>query len=205
MGSPKRRVASIILAVLLCGTTAPPLQAEDHLPGHFQLTVGLDGTLFILDTTSGQCWSKRPGGKWVDEGNPNSRSQPVDEAPVKLNLPDKKVEITVKQRRAKSIPGSDEKVMVKVDDITGGQVLISINRDTGVVVLDDVSVRQGEVVSFDVSRDTFYLRVKELRNFVIGEDFAVLEIAANRDALDSIEREDEATKSDPQVKQPEKR
>ena len=98
-------------------------------------------------------------------------------ATTRLALPNEPVRMTVLQRHTKAIPGSQEQVQLSLDDITGGQVLLSI-RGPGGKIVDTVSVKNGDVVPFAVGRHEYYLRVVELRNFLTGDDFGVFEISA---------------------------
>ena len=98
-------------------------------------------------------------------------------AATRLALPNDPVRMTVLQRHTKVIPGSQEQVQISLDDITGGQVLLSIRGPDGKIV-DAVSVRAGDVIPFAVGRHEYYLRVVELRNFLTGDDFGVFEISA---------------------------
>ena len=98
-------------------------------------------------------------------------------ATSRLALPNDPVRLTVLQRHTKVIPGSQEQVQLSLDDITGGQVLLSIRGPDGKIV-DAVSAREGDVIRFAVGRQEYYLRVVELRNFLTGDDFGVFEISA---------------------------
>jgi len=101
-----------------------------------------------------------------------------DQAPVKFGLSEDPLKLTVVQRCSKPIPGFHGAVNVKVGDITGGQVLLAIICDEPLrPLVDTVSVQAGDMVSFAVQDIRCYVSVIELRNFLIGDDFAVLEIS----------------------------
>jgi hypothetical protein len=105
--------------------------------------------------------------------------------------------LTIVQRRTKEVPGYDGELMVKIGDITGGQVLLEILDAEGKPILDTVSVSPSNVVSFAVEGQQYYLFVKELRNFLTSDDFGVFEISTTQP-----EPQVPAPKSDPEQKSP---
>jgi len=100
-------------------------------------------------------------------------------APV-LNLPEDPLRMTVIQRRAEEIPGSDNRVLLCLGDVTGGQVLVSIADRGGKPYLRTRSLATGDTVPFDIDGRRYYLSVMELRNFPTGDDFGVFEISSRR-------------------------
>jgi hypothetical protein len=94
-----------------------------------------------------------------------------------LQLRTDPVTLTIVQRHSKEIPGSDGAVVVKIGDITGGQVLLEILNSDKQTIVDTVSVSPNDIVPFDIDGQRFYLSVKSFRNFLVGEDFAVFEIS----------------------------
>ena len=118
---------------------------------------------------------------------------------IELALPERVVEISLKQRQEKPIPGSDSRLWVHLGDVTAGQAFVSVrtgdrNRygDTDVVVLlDEVSLDETEIASFKVNGTRFYVRMKDLRNVLIGEDFGTVEIAADRADFKPLKKLDE--------------
>ena len=185
------RVIILCCTVALLGTlpctlgATPPLNEQPQV-GRYQMVTAY-GTVYVIDTATGQCWSQDSRGRWIDEGNPTKPQKVAAKSPPTLVLPQTVVSLTLKQRSSKAIPGSDERIFLQVDDITGGQVLVSVRDDEGKTVLDDVSAKQGDVVSFKVGAKTYFIRVKELQNFLVGDDIAVLEIATNREAFQSTD------------------
>ena len=97
---------------------------------------------------------------------------------VRVSLPTDPVLMTIIQRHGKPIPGSHKAVHVEIGDITGGQVLLSIRGRFGRSIVDTVSVSEGEAVEFEIDRTPYRLKVIELRNFLIGDDFGVFEISS---------------------------
>ena len=101
---------------------------------------------------------------------------PKGKAPS-LNLPEKSVEMIIMQREEEAIPGSDGSVRIRLGDITGGQVLISVVTADKDYLLQRTSVSQGDRVGFSVGEKQYTIHVKELRNILIGEDFAKLVVS----------------------------
>ena len=95
----------------------------------------------------------------------------------RLELPADRVHITLLQRTAKALPGSKGTVKLKIGDITDGQVLLSIHGPRDTTIVDTCSVSPGKVVPFEVGGTKYYLRVVDLRNFAIGDDFGVFEVS----------------------------
>lgn len=96
--------------------------------------------------------------------------------PDELDFPWNHATITLYQRSIKALPGSNGSLVIRVGDITGGQVLLSIEAEGSAPILDMTSIRPGDVKKFSVGGEPFVLVVNRLVNFVIGRDFAVLTI-----------------------------
>ena len=83
---------------------------------------------WFSDTATGQCWSKSLGDEWRDEGTPLARNDDDDahaQKPLKLTL-ERGTQLTIRQRMTKAIPHTNERVRIAIDDITEGQVLLSV-------------------------------------------------------------------------------
>ena len=150
----------------------PKLQQREV--GRYQLVTGFgESNVYVIDTMTGHVWSKA-GGKWRDEGNPTKLPRTSDignEKPSpKIELKDAKP-LTVTQRSSKDLPGSDGRISVHVDDITGGQVLLTIRDNGGRKVIDQQSVRVDDIVDFEADGRKYLLCVVRLANFLIGDDF----------------------------------
>jgi hypothetical protein len=138
------RVTFCISAVLLvAGGVAWAQRAGDGPPpsgqiGRYQLAVvGVDSDLgvVVLDTSTGQCWRRTAHQDWEDWGNPTSDARaaqrPAKREPITLSLTNEPASVAVIQRHARPIPGSHERLFVRVGDITEGQTLVSIVNDDG--------------------------------------------------------------------------
>ncbi len=184
------RVAICISAVLLvaCGVAWAQRAGDGPPPagqvGRYQLAVaGVDSDLgvVVLDTATGQCWRRSAHRDWEDWGNPTRDARaaqaPAKRGPITLSLTEEPVSVAVIQRHARPIPGSHERLFVRVGDITEGQALVSIVDDDGEEILAPASLRQGDHAAFRLGDERFFLQVRELRNLLIGDDFAVCEVS----------------------------
>ncbi len=154
--------------------------AESPPVGRYQVVAGwgegFDTRMFVIDTATGQVWSRAKDGEWQDEGNPTQskarRAAAVKPAVPTLNLDSKSVDLTIIQREERAIPGSDGTVRIRLGDITEGQVLLTVVTSGNKLLLDTTSVSQGDKVEFSVGGKRYTLEIKELRNVLIGDDFA---------------------------------
>ncbi len=96
---------------------------------------------------------------------------------TKIDFGNDPIRMTIIQRHSKAIPGSRNTVKVKIGDITGGQVLLSVHGVLRNTIVDTVSVEPGDVVSISIGKNEYFLRVIELRNLLVGDDFGVFEIS----------------------------
>jgi hypothetical protein len=85
--------------------------------------------------------------------------------------------MTVVQREERAIPGSDGSVRIRLDDITDGQVLLAVVTADGDPLLQRTSVTQGDKLDFTVGKKRYTVHVNELRNLLIGDDFAKITVA----------------------------
>jgi hypothetical protein len=104
------------------------------------------------------------------QAGPQSRS--LSSSPISPPLTGLPVTITVKQRTTTDIPGSQGRLRLTIDDITRGQVLTSLSAADGASVLAPVSLQPDATASFEFHGRRYELRLKELDNALIGDDFA---------------------------------
>jgi len=174
-----------------CEAAAPPKQRMQV--GRYQLVVGQHNIVYVIDTATAQCWSRGPDLRWTDMGKPFDPKPGRTPKPLTLKLPTEPVELTVLQRRSKVIPGSEDRITLQLGDITAGQVLLSVRSDEGETLLDDTSVKPGEVVEFTVADRTFYIRLRELTNVLLGSnDFGVFEIWSKPPPVEPASEDDGA-------------
>jgi hypothetical protein len=100
-------------------------------------------------------------------------SVPKPAAPIVLDAP---VEFTVYQRSTIPLPGSNEKVVITIDDITRGQVMATILWQNGTPIAPTRSVHKKDVVTFTVSNHTYKIKLEQLTNVLVGEDSAVFQL-----------------------------
>jgi len=102
--------------------------------------------------------------------------------PETLDLPGGSARVTVTQRCSKAIPGSDGYLSLKLDDITGGQVLLILRKADGEVIIDGTSVRRGDELPFTFNRERYWLSVEKLENFLIGDDYGIFKVSTTQSA-----------------------
>lgn len=91
-----------------------------------------------------------------------------------LDLPAEGVEVTMTQRRTADIEGTQGYLRLHIDDITAGQVLLSVRGADGKTFVSPRSVREGDRVTVDLGDGRYVLVIKSLVNLLIGEDYAVV-------------------------------
>jgi len=89
---------------------------------------------------------------------------------------DSAVEFSVSQRTTTPLPKSDDKLLLTLDDITTGQVLVTLSCRDGKTVVATRSLRQNDIVAFTVSNHVYKLKLKKLTNVLIGEDTALFQL-----------------------------
>ncbi|MEX0937815.1 MAG: hypothetical protein WDZ59_08130 [Pirellulales bacterium] len=201
-------IGTICSAVLLClglaiANAQPPAQGDSpgaatKAPiGRYQMDNSGDRVI-VLDTATGSCWMWLGGKKWLDMGSPaesHESAEPVA-VPSQTKLSDGRLQVTLYQRGTKELQLPAGPVTVRVGDVTGGQVMVSVHRRDGEIVLDDVSLESGEVTKFVVGGQPYFLRVNRLKNFLVGNDIVELEIALSRDRLSGKVTADSSPKQD---------
>jgi hypothetical protein len=101
-------------------------------------------------------------------------SPPTQLQPAIRALP---VEMQIKQRSTTPVPGSDESLRITIDDITAGQVMVSLADKDGRGVLVSTSLKEGEAAEFEFQQQRFELTLRELDNELVGEDFATVVVS----------------------------
>ena len=105
--------------------------------------------------------------------------QPPEPAPA-LALPQDPITVSVHQRTREAIPGSQGTIYVRLDDITVGQVMLSMENARGDTILDGRSVRDGDVLEFQMGDRRHYLQVVKLYNLLFGGDVAELRVSTTK-------------------------
>jgi len=97
--------------------------------------------------------------------------------PPRLDVPGPERRIKIHQRWHKPLPGSNGYLQVHIEDITGGQVLLSILTAQDEVVVPETSVRQGDRVRFSYGDGDYTLSVVKLVNLIFDEDYGFFMIS----------------------------
>lgn len=114
----------------------------------------------------------------------------ADEEAVKPHLDldseqEDEVSLTLIQRWSKPIPKSDETLTLKIGDITGRMVIVSI-RNKKKTILRDTPITIGETVPFEIAGQKYAVLLESLDNKLVGDDQATLKIL-NQSALEKHE------------------
>ena len=88
------------------------------------------------------------------------------------------LQITVVQRGAQDIPGLQGQAQVRIDDITNGQVLLTLADGKGGPLVAPTPVRESDVMPFKIGGQEFFLHVRKLENELLGDDYAVFDISS---------------------------
>lgn len=85
--------------------------------------------------------------------------------------------LTLPQRTTKRTTFAGEPLTLTIDDITAGQVRLTLRTAEGQVLIDGNSLRQGASEPFELHGREYVLIVKKLVNILIGEDWAEIELS----------------------------
>lgn len=109
--------------------------------------------------------------------------------PDRLRLGGADGAFAVVQRRAGTVPGTNGWLQVRLEDITAGQVLLSVRDGTGNLVVAQRSVVAGDRLEIPLPDGKLHLKVRRLVNLLIGDDQAEFVVAAQPgDEPDAIAR-----------------
>ena len=98
------------------------------------------------------------------------------------------LEFTVKQRSSELVPRTKEELTITTGDITRGQVPVTLLDKDGIAVFGPVSLKVDEPTTFRFHQTSYTIRVKELSNALIGDDFASFVIDAQGATLTEVEK-----------------
>jgi hypothetical protein len=91
------------------------------------------------------------------------------ESAAKLAV-DRPVSLTLTQKQAQAIPGSEESLTLRIGDITGRMTLVSIRDRSSKVVLRETPIGVDEEVTFEVGSGKFGLTLSKVDDKLIGRD-----------------------------------
>lgn len=92
-------------------------------------------------------------------------------------LPKLNATMLAAQRSTSSVPGSEDKLKLTIDDITRGQVIASLSHADGAPVLSPASMKSGDSRPFLIGSEQYRLTLVSLNNELIGDDTAEFRIA----------------------------
>lgn len=98
----------------------------------------------------------------------------------RLRLSPDPLQMTVAQRSSQAIPGLRGLAHLALDDITESAVILHVQDNLGSNLIAPANVRERDVVSFQLRGQTFYIRVAQLVNNLIGQDFGVLDVSTKQ-------------------------
>ncbi|MBI1836858.1 MAG: DUF5329 family protein [Flavobacteriia bacterium] len=107
-----------------------------------------------------------------------------------LSLPQNGFEFKLFQRNSIEIPSIDGDVMCSIDDITGGQTVLTIKNKDKICLIK--SIEENEVFSFKINATKYSIQCIKLVNILIGEDFGFFIVKKGN--LKSEIRKDESNK-----------
>lgn len=105
--------------------------------------------------------------------NPGTKASQFADPPISM---------TVKQRSTTAVPGAGDALRLTIDDITRGQVIVSLSAKDGSAVLSQVSLSMHGTARFKYGNGEYVLRLTKLYNALIGEDHASFFIADSASA-----------------------
>lgn len=97
-----------------------------------------------------------------------------------LSLPEEGTEVLLRQRSSTVVPGSSAGVYLSISDVTAGQVHVWVTLASGETLIEDRSLREGDELPLALGGKGYVLRLKDLRNKLIGHDWATFTIAEQR-------------------------
>lgn len=100
------------------------------------------------------------------------------------------VEFQIGQRDAVAVPGSSGKLLLMIDDITGGQVRTTVLQEDWSIHTPSRSMKPGDKISFCSEETSYTITLLRLKNTLVGTDYAYFEIAPTEIAASETESTD---------------
>ena len=114
----------------------------------------------------------------VDKDQRQQKKQPQSaektQPPIALNAP---VEFQMRQRSTVALPGSNDRILITIGDITRGRVMMSLSWRDGNGIVPTRSMWENDRVVFVVDGHSYKIKLKQLMNVWIGEDTARFELS----------------------------
>lgn len=96
------------------------------------------------------------------------------EPPIVLSAP---IEFQMEQGSTVALPDSNDGILIKIGDITRGQVITSLSWFDGAIIVTARSMRENDRLTFEAEGHRYVITLKELRNVLAGEDTARFELS----------------------------
>ena len=100
------------------------------------------------------------------------------------------IEITLAQRTQLVVPGSEGKLFAAIDDVTAGQVVVTLTSENQTPVFGPLSMKPEDSHDFTFKDYPLRIQLKKLSNALIGEDYATLSILPQPQGLSEQEKID---------------
>lgn len=94
----------------------------------------------------------------------------------------------VAQRSTFTIPDTGDAVALTIDDVTRGQVMVTLTQRNGPPLAGPVSMREGDAVPVDCAGQRTWLRLKLLDNALVGADHATFVFETTAPPLPEIRK-----------------
>ncbi len=85
-----------------------------------------------------------------------------------LKIPDEGFSFQIPQRTGIQIPGNGKKVEALINDITGGQTLLTLKADS--TTFFSSAIHEGDTLKFKYTNSSYKITCIDLVNNLIGED-----------------------------------
>ncbi|MEM6471654.1 MAG: hypothetical protein AAF802_18990 [Planctomycetota bacterium] len=164
-------------------------------------------TSLFLDTKTGALWRMDVGGEWTPIDSPvKTATHPADTVVAKkltLSVPKDGIKMPMMQRETRPVPGSSNRLWVKIGDITAGQVFVEVISSNGQRLVERTSLKEEEFLSFKMGEQKFYLQVTEMVNHLLSRDLCTVRISTMKPKPSQKlpTEQDESTDTDSNIEQ----
>lgn len=135
-------------------------------------------SIILVALTCTGCPPSQPAGQ--TQATPSELAQP--------KIPGLPISLPLKQRSTVEIPGTDGELSLSIDDITHGQVMVTLLRQKEANLLGPISLKAGESTTFRFRDGDYSVTLTRLNNQLIGDDDATFSIS---DATSNTMSEDQ--------------
>jgi hypothetical protein len=117
--------------------------------------------------------------------------------PQRLRIGKEGTDFSVRQHASAFVPGSGEWIEVYLGDITRRQVQLGVRTAEGMSLAMPRSVAPGDEVCFSIGKETYVIKVKRLKDVLIGYDRAEFQVqrrdsnSAHQEVVRSLEKSED--------------